>query len=341
MRGQLWPDEDDPSRHGQIASSAFSADNHPERLSVTELELLARCPYHFYASAVAGWKSIRPMSFVLEPDALEWGSLVHRCFERLFHPYLGSSVLLSDIADSKEPKAWLDLDEMATYLPPTLRLLPEALQLALIRRLSSTIAAYLEAVYSGSCSDGHLLAQEIKIRLPYPGKEYLTLSGQVDRVDGRQGHIHIVDYKSGQKPWASNEERGMALRLGFLLQPQLYPWLYQNQKDVSYSPPFSFIFLGSPSPQEVLLSVPENSEELLLSLGTLLEKGNFIPTSTELMRKWGLKTAKPCRYCELNSICRRFDMDKQVLNDRFFKALAQKRFEEMTFQAGQEITRDA
>ena len=229
---------------------------------------------------------------------------------------------------SKEQTGWLDL----VHLPPQLQLLPEPLKLALTRRLSSIVGAYLGAVKSGTCSDGRLLAQEIKIRSPFPGHEYLTISGQIDRVDDRQGTIHVVDYKSGQRPWASLEEKVMALRLGFLLQPLLYPCLYQTQQGLSYSPSFSFIFLGTSPPQEIMIPVPEGSEEILPSLESLMESGSFFPTSTELMRKWGLKTAKSCLYCDFISVCRRFDRNQITLNELYFKAFAQERFETITGQ---------
>jgi hypothetical protein len=206
------------------------------------------------------------------------------------------------------------------------------LKLAVAKRLSVTIEAYLAAVRARSCGDGQPLAQEIKIRLPYPGKEYLTISGQIDRVDNRHGQSHIVDYKSGQEPWTSRAERELAVGLGYQLQPLLYPWLYQNNQGLSYEPSFSFIFLGSEPPHEVPVSKLDGSEELLLSLASLLEKGNFIPTSNELMKKWGFKTANPCLHCELNSLCRRFDRGNRSRNGRYFMTLARERFEVMIRQ---------
>ncbi len=330
----LDPDtpQDDPSRHGLVPSAAFCEEHYPDRISVTELELLAQCPYRFYAEAVAGWEAIRPLSFVIEPDPLEWGSLVHSFFERLLRPLLGEGISLKSFPPNGDEPVWRNAKKVIDQLPARFRLLPEPLRCALARRMSATIEAYFAAIQTGNCGDGVPLAQEIKIRLACPGKPYLTLSGQIDRVDNRGGKIHIVDYKTGKEPWTGRTDRDLAVSLGYRLQPLLYPWLYQERENLSTPPSFSFVFLGSQPPNEVSILRPERSEELLHSLLDLLEEGNFIPTSTELMRDWEIKGARPCMYCGFNSLCRRFDLDNQHRSGRLFQQLARQRFEFMTQQ---------
>ena len=322
----------DPSRHGQIEAAKVSPENHPERLSVTELEVLAQCPFHFYSTTIAGWRMIRPLSLVIEPDALEWGSLLHKSLERQLRPSLAKELTLKHLLLSSDEAPQLDLEGLANSLPARHKLLAEPLRLAIARKLLMTIRSYLEAIKSDDCADGQPKAQELKLRMPYPGREYLTISGQIDRVDWRDGQFHIVDYKSGREPWTSRAERASSIHLGHRLQPLLYPWLYQVQEDLSYTPSFSYVFLGCEPPKEVSVSMMRGPETLLRSLVSLLEGGSFFPTSNELMREWGLKYSKPCQYCQLNSLCRRFDTGNRSQNESYFRTLAQQRFQVMTQQ---------
>jgi len=324
--------EGDPSWYGKIQSAAISGKNHPERLSVTELESLARCPYHFYVRVLAGWTTIRPQQFVIEPDALAWGSLVHNFLENLFHAELGPHGSLLDLLPDSETAPFWDESKAASQLPLWSRLLPEPLRIALAQRLSRTVAAYLNAVKNGKCSNGSPVALETKIRLPYPGREYLTISGQIDRVDDRQGRFAVVDYKSGQQPWTSREDRALEIKLGYRLQPLLYPWLYQTDRSLPYSPEFSFVFLGKERPQEILISEPEVPEELLFTLANLLEEGNFFPISNELTKQWGFKRLAPCRYCELSSLCRRFDLNIRRRGERLMEVCASDRLSQILGQ---------
>ena len=64
----------------------------------------------------------------------------------------------------------------------------------------------------------------------------------------------------------------------------------------------------------------------------LLEEGTFIPTSNELMKQWGFRTINPCLYCELSSLCRRFDLGVRSRNGKFFQEIAVERFAAMTGQ---------
>jgi hypothetical protein len=314
---------ENPCRNGQIPSSCTQA----KKLSVTSLELLARCPYRFYVSEVAGWKGIRPLLFNIEPEVRDWGSLLHRFFERFFDPFLGGPRLLKELTLADNPACW---PALASDLPVRLRLLPEPLQRAVVRRMAAVMRDYLESIRSGGCADARLLAQETKIRRIFPPREHLTISGQIDRVDDRQGQVHIVDYKSGQKPWSNRTEQELSLELGYQLQPLLYPWLYQEYKGLPSTPSFSFVFLGAEPPQEVLLPRPEGTNQLLLALVSLLEKGNYIPTSNELMTKWGIKSVNPCLFCDFGSLCRRFDSAATSRVGQLFETLARERFECLT-----------
>jgi RecB family exonuclease len=328
--------ENDPRWLGKVKAAAFSRKRHPDRLSVTELESLARCPYRFYAQVVAGWKTISPQLFMIEPDALAWGSLVHDVFERLLHENLGTNGQLSDLFLNIGNEPFLEIGTVISQLPTWSGLLPGPLRIALAQRLSRTVAAYLAAVKEGECSNGRPVALETKIRLPYPGKDYLKISGQIDRVDDRQGRFNIIDYKSGQTPWTSLQERELEMEIGYRLQPLLYPWLYQTDKGLPYTPAFSFIFLGGEQPKEDLISEPELSEELLLTLVNLLEQGNYFPISDEITQQWGFKKLTPCRYCDLSSLCRRYDLNvrrrsksllKEHAGDRFAQILGHRRRE--------------
>jgi hypothetical protein len=300
-------------QYGWVRPAAISKSHRPISFSVTELEFLAKCPYRFYAHSLAGWKAIRPQLFSIEPDALEWGRLVHSHLESLLAPVHDRNSLLSSVLTTRIEGVEEDLliSRIVESLPFSLRLLPGPLQIAAARRLVFLAKAYHAAI-GESCEEARPVFRELKIRLPFPGREYLTISGQIDRVDDRDGEAHVVDYKSGVIPWANRKQKILEISLGFRLQPLLYPWLYQQQEHLSRAPGFSFVFLGEIPPREVAVSSTDSLEELLFSLVVLLEQGIFPATPDELMAGWGLGEARPCSFCDYTSLCRRFDETVQT-----------------------------
>jgi ATP-dependent helicase/DNAse subunit B len=166
-----------------------------------------------------------------------------------------------------------------------------------------------------------------------PGMASLTLSGQLDRIDDRHGQVHIVDYKSGPYPWTSRTQRKLEIQLGFCLQPSLYPWLYQQTAKTASPPTFSFIFLGNDPPREVSIEETVNCEELLESLTGLLNSGHYFAVSKETLEDWGLGSINSCRYCEFQSLCRRFDPSRRDGSSFFFQTLAADRHSFMLRQS--------
>jgi ATP-dependent helicase/DNAse subunit B len=324
----------DPSWWGKIPTAAISPENQPRRISVTELEVLAQCPYRFYAQVLSHWKGLCPQVFARELDALELGRLIHFLLEKLFQPALNAgenlSTLVADFLKDDARELKRKVGELAEKSSPVLSLLPPALRRAQLVRLWETLAAYCSAIEDGSCADARPLAEEVKIRCPFPGLEFLLVSGQIDRVDDRQGQLHIVDYKSGKSPSVSKAQREKEIRLGFRLQPTLYPWLYRDDKELADSPSFSYIFLGNHPPQEVSVEEAENPNRLLATLSQLLLAGHYFPICDQTLEEWGLGKMSSCRHCELDSLCRRFDPAYPAKSKAFFRSLAVDRYLLMT-----------
>jgi hypothetical protein len=279
---------------------------------------------------MSNWKGLRPQVFPRELDALESGRLIHFFLERLIQPALERGENLSTLAAAflkEDPRGLKEkLRELAKKTSPSFSLLPSVLQRAQLARLWETVAAYYSAIDEGDCSDGRPLAEEIKIRYPFPGLAFVLVSGQIDRVDDRQERVHIVDYKSGKFPWVSKHEREMEVATGFRLQPTLYPWLYRQEEKVGDSPTFSFIFLGNHPPQEVPVAEADDPDGLLATLSGLLSAGHYFPLCDETLDDWGLDKMSSCRHCELDSLCRRFDPIYSTESKAFLRNLAVDRY---------------
>ena len=150
--------------------------------------------------------------------------------------------------------------------------------------------------------------------MPFPGLEGLLISGQIDRIDQRNGHFYIYDYKSGRAVKGKQLQREVSL--GYRMQPILYPWIFRQENSNQPEAAFSFIFLGAAPPQEEAVNDHPEVEELLRPLAEILSTGMYLPTPTETMKLHGIEGADPCQYCEYISLCRRFD---RRARDRYFR----------------------
>jgi hypothetical protein len=277
-------------------------------LDVTELASLAKCAFRFYCGSVAGWKGLRPLEFSTEPDALERGGLLHRIMEAAV-----GAVLRSDRVPPKAVATAL-LEDGGALLRKAVEttlassyafaLLPSLLQGALRSDLTKAVRAYWEACLRGRI-DGLILEREIRLAAQLPRLPTVEVVGRIDRLDERGGCLHILDYKSGRKPNKGELEK--EVRLGYRLQPVLYPWLLQAREGKSTEVSFSFVFLGSITEEPEMACQAVDPAELLDRFAQILATGLFLPSSTEALEGAGVEDVAPCRYCEFASVCRRFD----------------------------------
>ncbi len=322
--------DQDPEWNGWIPGAAFTAERKPlQRLSVTALESLARCPYRFYAEKVARWEAIRVLHFSEKLPSEVEGQLVHALLQQLFQPYCGqaSSFRVYSIAEKLfqfEPRPLKKIAQtLSSQVSQLLMLLPPFLREIAFSQAEKLVTTYLEAVLSGECHDSQLLELEKCYRRTFMNG--LEVTGVIDRVDRVNDDKRIVDYKSNSEPSTMAQD----VRLGFCLQPLLYPWLMGTQEggeDVR----FHYLFLGNNPPKERSIRALRSPEMILKSLAGLVQRGVYVPTPDETYQLWEMPRAQPCRTCNVFSVCGRFDTLAGQRYARLFDQLARQRLEWIT-----------
>ncbi|MEE8585258.1 MAG: PD-(D/E)XK nuclease family protein [Acidobacteriota bacterium] len=297
-------------------------------LSVTALEILARCPFRFLARFLAGWTPLEPLHPFRQPSDQQRGQLLHRALEHLLAEPVeqGASLpatarmLLRDGGEQLRKGVRQAVEEALSARSFPHRLLQEAAVASLTRTLSDYFqqAAGEQAVYPVS-----LEADYRKTASELGGAQ---VSGKIDRVD--QGDFQlcqVIDYKSGKTPAQLDAE----VRAGFRLQPALYPWLHQPRPSGSggAEASFAYIFLGDEPPRTRPFNEAPPACEVLLSLASLLGEGCFFPTSNQAWQRLGLQSLQPCRGCRLASLCRRHDPGAAERSERLFEEKAQPRLQ--------------
>ena len=306
--------------NGHIPAAALPAGREGERVGVTDLEVLAKCPYRFYAERSMKWRPLIALQFVDEMNSLDWGSLVHSFLERLIEPSLGQKTPMKEIATSllrsEAKKLGQAAREFFSHLSQRLEVLPPVFRQAALDRLEETARSYLQEVVRESVTGGIPTKLEFKKRVPFPGLEKLLISGQMDRIDQGDDDFHIYDYKSGKAPAKKDLKREVFL--GYRVQPILYPWIFHHQNPKAKAE-FSFLFLGVPPPQERKVEDRPAVEEFLRPLAEILEKGMYLPTSTEALKSNDIEGAHSCNFCEFLSLCRRSDRGAPARYSKFLK----------------------
>lgn len=279
-----------------------------QRIRVTDLELLSKCPYRYYAERFVEWTPLVPLELAEEMHPMDWGAVVHLSLEELIKPHPGQGATVKEIAVSLLETGAGNLNQrvraLTSRFPITLGMLPPVFRQAAVEKLVSILTAYFEEVVQGRCSGDLPIELEFKKRVPFPGLGELLISGRIDRIDRQGGHLHIYDYKSGRAP-SLNLEREVFL--GYRIQPILYPWIVSGELQSTGGDLFSYIFLGDSPPREKLVDRPSDVEAFLGPIGEILKRGIFLPTPTETMELAGVTGASPCQFCRYESLCRRFD----------------------------------
>lgn len=169
------------------------AEDRPRRISVTGVDRLARDPFAFYADRMLGLSALDPLSAA--PDPRWRGTRVHKLFEDWVRGGATREGFETELAALRADPA-LDAIARAFWLPrvePALRWAAAQVQGAEGRR-PLAVEAQGEIVVDG-----------------------VTLYGKADRIDrDDDGHLAIVDYKSGGAPSAKAAFDKLDNQLGLL-----------------------------------------------------------------------------------------------------------------------------
>ncbi|MCK4919974.1 MAG: PD-(D/E)XK nuclease family protein [Bacteroidales bacterium] len=293
-------------------------------LSPSALATYMECSLRFYFSYVA---SIREEDEVSEDiDAAGFGSLFHKVMEHIYEGKEGEvfekeelKVLMQtkNITDCLEKAfrtEFLKTDNLKAEVKPEGR---NIIIYELIRKLvKQTLKRDMEI-----CPFTYINSEEI-IEIASPeisGIGTLNLGGKIDRVDNRDGKLHILDYKTGKvnfdfdsveqifdrDSWGKRYFKG-------IFQTMFYSWLYSEKySDVTYMLPgiyltnnlFSDEFRIYPKnksladfPADFLSYKDEFQEHLYNLLGEIYNPEiDFSQTEDE----------DRCKFCPYTEICHR------------------------------------
>ncbi|MBK7940404.1 MAG: PD-(D/E)XK nuclease family protein [Flavobacteriales bacterium] len=166
--------------------------------SPTALSDLLTCPLNFVFRH--GWsvEEEQPPSAALEDHEL--GTLVHAVFESLYGPFVGG-IIQPDALSAGLPAALRVLEDR---MPEGLHAEegPVLLQLGMARQaIERAVRHEVARLRSGTAVT--LLGLETPLSAELPevahGQRHLVrLHGRVDRIDRRDGHVHLVDLKTGR-----------------------------------------------------------------------------------------------------------------------------------------------
>lgn len=300
-----------PSPHpGVMPEEALGRGYRGRRISASMLQDLAKCPFRFWAIHLAGLTALEFVPEWTDNEASLAGTLAHQVLEDLLAQATNTGITVSAALDGWEDR-W-DLLALRVNRHPDLRFLPPPMRNRWVGQARMLVRAYLQALQEGEVGDGNPVSREHYGTWTIEQPVQITFSGRIDRLDRRGGTLHIVDYKTGHNPFSGSpskfEKARRLVRLGFLIQPYLYPRI---SREFGQAEGFSFLYLSADQAAEVSFT---RNDPCLPELTPLLDpaiRGCFVPLpSGEWQAGWvagnGVTTSH-CQYCELTALCRRFD----------------------------------
>ncbi len=176
----------------------------PERVSVTDMELLRRDPYGFYAKKILGLaplEEIQPL-----PGSAEFGQLLHGLFEHLtLQENEGHSVVIDEASiETLCAKLGYRRRDMGLVDP------------LWWPRIMSIVTWFHEQDMHRRQQSYQIIPETTHERaLLHDGIE-MMIHGRIDRLEKANDHYVIADYKTGVLPTKKEMELGYALQLPLL-----------------------------------------------------------------------------------------------------------------------------
>lgn len=158
-------------------------------LSASRLDVYLDCPLRFAWQQLCG---LRPQTEVNEgDDPAAVGTCIHETMRALYSPWLGKTVHRGDIRLADAERCFSQALEAADLR----RTLPADACLMLEAAVPVRLRAYLEH----QPDETFILALErsLTVNMELYGRQY-TMAGILDRIDRRDGLLHVLDYKTGR-----------------------------------------------------------------------------------------------------------------------------------------------
>ncbi len=200
------------------------------RMSASRFDTFNRCRFSYFCRYGLSADKLQPAQF----DVLQRGTVVHYVMERLVGSY-GENISQLSKADLER----LTDEFIAEYLNSVIgyRSVENSELKFLVSRLSRSLKAVVIHIAAElSQSDFKPIGCEVKIGnnetvkspvFPYDGGE-ISLSGSIDRVDGYNGYIRVIDYKTGAKKFALSD-----ILFGLNLQMLIYLYAYIKSNEIA------------------------------------------------------------------------------------------------------------
>lgn len=157
-------------------------------LSATRLDVYLQCPLRFAWQYLCGLRPPKEINEGDDPAAV--GTCIHNTLKALYEPYLHKVIRSGDISAETVRAQFFEQLEAADLR----RLLPADSCLMLEEAAPMRLMHFL----SGQPDNIMIMAleKELSATLRLAGRDYAFI-GTVDRVDRRDGLLHVLDYKTG------------------------------------------------------------------------------------------------------------------------------------------------
>jgi len=293
-------------------------------LSPSAITAYMDCSLRFYFSYVAGIKEEDEASEDI--DAAGFGSLFHKAMEHIYEGLENRLLQKEDIeklGKEKNLKVQLDKAFRSEFLKTkniSTEVKPEGRNIIvyeLIKKLlKQTLVRDMEA-----CPFTYIKSEETINRMgpEIPGVGFIRLGGKIDRVDNREGKLHILDYKTGKvnlefdsvdqifdrESWGNKKFKG-------IFQTMLYSWLYSEEHfEVTHLLPG--IYLTNSLFNDTFNIYPRNKSRKDFPADFLSYKEEFQENLVQLIREIydpaiafaQTEDEDRCKYCPYRDICHR------------------------------------
>ncbi len=287
--------------------------------SPSRLEMLARCPYRYFLSAVLG---VYPLE-APEDDPTRWldplafGSLLHRLFkdfmetvkargerpDREKHVVLMKALLKAQVDEKKETNPVV---HQAAFRADEKRL-EQAAQVFLAVESDEKVANPIGFEVSFGFDELGVLSAEEPVTVELAEDVKFRIRGRIDRVDELAEGFAIWDYKTGSM--SQYDERDL-LKRGTHLQWALYAYaldvILKQQEKLGGIQQSGYVFPGDREHGRKLSATPPAPEDLahvLRPLFELVAGGGFLH----------VQKARECTYCAYNRVCGEEGVDHNAL----------------------------
>ena len=158
--------------NGFVPDAALVSSSAPTTVRVTELEKLSKCPFQCYNRLVAGWEVLTPLDFSQELRSTEWGSLLHRLFEKTVATYRQAGASLRTMAEDllrHDARSLVErVEELTAVASLQLALLPSLFRKAAKSKLLQVAAEYWQAISRVLSPTGQTLQPRAGVALTFP-----------------------------------------------------------------------------------------------------------------------------------------------------------------------------